>query len=1350
MTAYGGTRRIGGFRVVSQVRCGADGRQGVVLEAVCEEPTVAGVSPGERVALKTMHAPPVPSPEADAAWAEFSERTAALAALAHPNIVRYRGCFREKGPFSDAFVVVMELLDGETLRERLDASHGGLDAEDAMTIAAGALAGLAAASSAGIVHRDVKPANIFICRDGTVKLIDFEISRREAAVVEGKSGRFEGSLDYMAPELAIGVSGRGAASDVFSMGVVLHEMLAGRLPYASAGGGREGSAEFRFLERWRKREDGASPVRISSAVSAVLSGADAVLAKAMAEDPDARYPDAAAFLEGLRGARYRDLRSEATGGIYRLEREVGRGGFGAVFKARVRGTGEAVAVKRLLKYEYAARFRREARAMRRLQGSAFAKFVDYFEIDSPGGREAFIVMSFLPGMPGLSLRDAVRNRAKSPMPEREVLAAFARYAEALETMHAAGIFHRDIKPSNLYCPPGRPGDAAIMDFGIVRDIHGTRTSDGSVPGTLDYMPPEVVFGESRGDASEDVYALGLCLCEALSGRKAYPRLPSGPDAIQAFIERVQSGRKPDFSAPETSSDPRILRLLEDMTALDPGKRISSAATVRRRIVAILAEPRESVAQLAGGESDTIAPVPSSAPSGVGAARRGVSSHTPAPARPSRPARRRTSLPLRYFVLPAVLILLAFGVRLAWSPVRESFLVWREKAAARRIRELEETEKRRREAVEREAAERKAAAEREEAERKAAAEREKVKRREELARIEAELKKKEAERKAAAEREAAERARREAEAAAKAERERLENEKRERIRIRAAAAKPACEAAAKAVAGRFADPACGVNGAEKAAADWRNEFSEWRDEPFYKDAAREIAKAREERSAADAAGRTVADCRRWISAIASVTPGTVANWRSNIDNASLELERAVRDGKIGGEAAAALRGEIAAASAWSVGIVWNRLHHAVAFAGADIPATAWKVFVMKDGFRDGAAVEAEGCEPLPVARADFDSKVFDVVRLEARRSGSAAVVPEYVEGLACTVDGVARAPGRFELRPGQHDAVWRNLAETRPGVRDFEDFKVSFHAPPGGVAQVPPPPGEWKRTAAFETAAASAAAAEKARAIEARVLRLLAPEPIAGRRERLKKAYALLNDWRTPEAMSALGPGALGALDAKYKAEEALVRGTVRNDTSVAVSVETSLGRLEVPPGEERTATFSGATPYGARVKIEAPGHEFLFMPCSRESFDGKTFAIEPSALTPLPVRIVAPSAEDGAVLAVQAGDAETVLRPGESLELRPGIYRAEWRRPDYATQRLELRITPQTAAAPPPREWKPGSALGAFSEAMQRFAAGAADLTKDAIDRIGTIEDPARRKQLEDLRRAVELRESLAEPAHAR
>jgi DNA-binding winged helix-turn-helix (wHTH) protein/tRNA A-37 threonylcarbamoyl transferase component Bud32 len=164
----------------------------------------------------------------------FERETKAVAALSHPNVL----AIYDVGTEDDLAFAVTELLEGETLRARL--KHSPLPWSEARSIALAAADGLAAAHEKGIVHRDVKPENIFLTTTDVVKLLDFGLARLEEPArfpladgsmsFETSRGTILGTIDYMAPEQLRGeaVDGR---TDVFSLGCVLFEMLTGRCPF---------------------------------------------------------------------------------------------------------------------------------------------------------------------------------------------------------------------------------------------------------------------------------------------------------------------------------------------------------------------------------------------------------------------------------------------------------------------------------------------------------------------------------------------------------------------------------------------------------------------------------------------------------------------------------------------------------------------------------------------------------------------------------------------------------------------------------------------------------------------------------------------------------------------------------------------------------------------------------------------------------------------------------------------------------------------------------------------------------------------------------------------------------------
>ncbi|MEV8046859.1 serine/threonine-protein kinase [Streptomyces griseoluteus] len=150
--------------------------------------------------------------------------------LNHPNVV---GMY-DFGSHHDQFYLVMELVDGWTLAQERSL-RGVLSPQGAAAIAAQVAAGLAAAHQRGVIHRDIKPANVVLSKHGTAKIADFGIARfaDEAASALTATGKTLGTADYLAPERALGRPAQ-PASDVYSLGCVLYELLTGHPPFRGA------------------------------------------------------------------------------------------------------------------------------------------------------------------------------------------------------------------------------------------------------------------------------------------------------------------------------------------------------------------------------------------------------------------------------------------------------------------------------------------------------------------------------------------------------------------------------------------------------------------------------------------------------------------------------------------------------------------------------------------------------------------------------------------------------------------------------------------------------------------------------------------------------------------------------------------------------------------------------------------------------------------------------------------------------------------------------------------------------------------------------------------------------------
>ena len=220
----------------------------------------------------------------DAAFIErFRAEARHTAGLTHPGIA---GVY-DYGEADGTAYLVMELVRGEPLSAILTA-EGRLPADRALDVVAQAARALEVAHEGGVVHRDIKPGNILVCPDGTVKITDFGIARAADAVPLTQTGMVMGTAHYISPEQANGGTVT-YASDVYSLGVVAYECLAGRRPF---------DAETPVaIAMGHLYED---PLALPDDVPAAVSG---LVARAMAKDPEARFPSAAAFAQAADAVR---------------------------------------------------------------------------------------------------------------------------------------------------------------------------------------------------------------------------------------------------------------------------------------------------------------------------------------------------------------------------------------------------------------------------------------------------------------------------------------------------------------------------------------------------------------------------------------------------------------------------------------------------------------------------------------------------------------------------------------------------------------------------------------------------------------------------------------------------------------------------------------------------------------------------------------------------------------------------------------------------------------------------------------------------------------------------------------
>lgn len=307
---------------------------------------------------------------------------------------------------------------------------------------------------------------------------------------------------------------------------------------------------------------------------------------------------------------------------YRLTHVIGRGGMADVYRATDEVLGRPVAIKAFRPSSGGDSERqRFLGEVRTLAGLAHPHLVQLFD----GGQDdaqPWCAMHYLDGGTFADLVGPPDTAAERGAGAQRVAAIGAQIADGLAYIHERGIVHRDVKPSNVLLDTD--GEAYLSDFGVAQMVDATRmTSTGSLLGTAAYLSPEQVLGRPATSAV-DIYALGLVLLEALTGRREFPGAP-----IESAVARLsRSPQIPDTLGPQWSD------LLTRMTSLDPADR-PDAAAVADTLAGLTGETRRLLPTPEGSE-DAVGtpaaaprspvPLPPSAPP------HGLPAQRPAPAR----------------------------------------------------------------------------------------------------------------------------------------------------------------------------------------------------------------------------------------------------------------------------------------------------------------------------------------------------------------------------------------------------------------------------------------------------------------------------------------------------------------------------------------------------------------------------------------------------------------------------------------------------------------------------------------------------------------------------------------------
>jgi serine/threonine protein kinase len=566
----------------------------------------------------------------------FVREARAVAAWHHENIIQVYYADEQDG----LYYFAMEYIDGLDLGVLLAqyTADGELMAhEDVLLVGRAVAQALDYAHKQGVIHRDVKPSNVMVTRKGRVVLTDFGLAMD---AYQGSLGQVFGSPHYISPEQARSSAHAVPQSDLYSLGVMLYEMLTGVLPFDDP------SAAVVALQHIT--EEPRPPREINPALS---KEAESVLLHALIKSPQERYQSGAEMIDVLAEALLAapseqeekaslltpgrrpptgqtlsemsidekvSLYSQAGVGSvpvaspyrptdeslvgmqldeYRIDALLGQGGMASIYYGLDVRLKRRVAIKVInaplrTDFEYVARFGREAQAIARLEHPHIVRLYRYGEDKGL----LYMVMQYVDGADLASV--LAEHREAGSLIEPEDAGRIAReVCLALDYAHAHGVIHRDVKPSNIMLD--KQGHVYLADFGLaLLTEFGTR---GEVLGSPRYIAPEQAISSAEVVPQSDLYAVGVILYEMFTGE--IPFDADEPMEI-ALMHMSKSPRPPRSLRPQIS--PALESVILKALAKDPAQRYQSGAELAHALERALAM---GPAKAGDASAETIAHLP---------------------------------------------------------------------------------------------------------------------------------------------------------------------------------------------------------------------------------------------------------------------------------------------------------------------------------------------------------------------------------------------------------------------------------------------------------------------------------------------------------------------------------------------------------------------------------------------------------------------------------------------------------------------------------------------------------------------------------------------------------------------
>jgi len=461
----------------------------------------------------------------------FIREAKILIKLQHPNLVQL---FEFGTLGDDTFFMVLELIRGQSVFERIQ-NRVKLPVQESIKIIREAALGLHNAHQKGIVHRDISPDNLMLVKNDQgeeiTKVLDFGIAKPlfESAQQFTMTNMFIGKPEYCSPEQC-GSLEEGETidrrSDIYSLIITFYQMIAGKLPFYS-------KSPTGYLVK--HLSEVPPPVSTHFPPGEIPEALDRLILKALSKKRSDRQSSMAELVSELDALSAppatvpsKVMISELHPGEmfaqrYRIEKEIGRGGMGKIYKAtdKILEVPVALKIMELIHHDERSieRFKREVVVARKV---AHPNVCRIYDMGESGGLH-YVSMEFLEGR---TLAEMLRKEGRFT-PEVGI-PLLKQVLQACQEAHRVGVVHRDLKPENIMVDLSHR--AHIMDFGISISFDvGRLTQTGALVGTPYYMAPEQFEGKNT-DHRADIYSLGVIMFQMFTGR-----LPFESDTPMAII-----------------------------------------------------------------------------------------------------------------------------------------------------------------------------------------------------------------------------------------------------------------------------------------------------------------------------------------------------------------------------------------------------------------------------------------------------------------------------------------------------------------------------------------------------------------------------------------------------------------------------------------------------------------------------------------------------------------------------------------------------------------------------------------------------------------------------------------------